>query len=113
MPGALYVTIRGLLLMQMWPVGNLDSVALVTILILQRNVSICDQQSLLPPGALAFSGGSTVDGTGRIVLDDLHCTGSESRLIDCPHNGLGRHNCGHNEAASVMCSGIIVNIACL
>ena len=28
-PGALSVMTRGLLMMQMWPVGNLDSVALV------------------------------------------------------------------------------------
>ena len=30
MPGALSVMIRGLLMMQMWPVGNLDSVTLVS-----------------------------------------------------------------------------------
>ena len=31
MPGALSVMTRGLLMMQMWPVGNLDSVALVSL----------------------------------------------------------------------------------
>ena len=42
-------------------------------------------------------------GTGAIHLADLRCTGSESRLIDCPHNGVGVHNCTHSEDAGVRC----------
>ena len=48
-------------------------------------------------------GSSVVDGTGQIFLDDLQCTGSESRLVDCPHNGLGSHNCDHSQDAGVRC----------
>ena len=40
-----------------------------------------------------------------IWLDDVTCTGHESRLIDCPHNGLGNHNCALTEDAGVTCTG--------
>ncbi|XP_065914887.1 uncharacterized protein [Dysidea avara] len=40
-------------------------------------------------------------GTGQIWLDNLSCLGSETRLVDCHHNGFGVHNCGHY--AGVIC----------
>ena len=37
---------------------------------------------------------------------DLNCTGSEQRLIDCPHNSLiGVHDCGIREDAALRCQG--------
>ena len=62
-------------------------------------------------GATHLFGSSVVDGTGQIVLDDIQCTRSESRLIDCLHSGLGNHNCDHSDDAGVRCvPGIIVLI---
>ena len=40
-------------------------------------------------------------GTGPIVLDNVHCVGNESNILDCPYNF--RHNCFHSEDASVRC----------
>ncbi|XP_036932075.1 deleted in malignant brain tumors 1 protein isoform X10 [Acanthopagrus latus] len=45
-------------------------------------------------------------GTGQIWLDDVNCSGSESRLSQCSHSGYGTHNCGHHQDASVICSGV-------
>ena len=51
------------------------------------------------PGNSTFGQGS-----GAILLDDLGCTGIETRLIDCPHRGIGSHDCGHSEDAGVVCT---------
>ena len=55
-------------------------------------------------------GSSVVDGTGQVVLDDLMCTGSESRLIDCRHNKIGIHDCDHSQDVGVRCTGIILRL---
>ena len=39
------------------------------------------------------------EGTGPIFLDDLHCSGQEDRLVDCPY-----FSCQHDEDAGVTCS---------
>ncbi|XP_037400456.1 deleted in malignant brain tumors 1 protein-like isoform X2 [Pygocentrus nattereri] len=45
-------------------------------------------------------------GSGKILLDDVHCYGHESNLRKCSHNGFGKHNCYRGEDAGVTCSGL-------
>ena len=62
----------------------------------------CNMLILYPTGAVALTSGFT-NGAGQIWLDNVQCRGTETRLIDCPANALGTHNCGHIEDAGVRC----------
>ncbi len=53
-------------------------------------------------GAVALTTGFT-NGAGQIWLDEVRCSGTETRLIDCSANALGTHNCGQFEDAGVRC----------
>ena len=57
------------------------------------------------PGAVSAPGSARFGaGRGRIWLDNVACSGSESSIIYCRHNGWGSHDCSHGEDASVICS---------
>ncbi|XP_038062169.1 uncharacterized protein LOC119732624 isoform X33 [Patiria miniata] len=43
-------------------------------------------------------------GSGPIFLDQLSCSGSETTLADCFHDGWGISNCHHFEDAGVVCA---------
>ncbi len=66
---------------------------------------VCRQLGLLPDGttAIARSQAFFGQGTGPITFDNVDCTGTETSLFDCPHNGVGVHNCAHSEDAGVTC----------
>ena len=43
------------------------------------------------------------EGSGPIYYDDVACNGTEARLADCLHPGIGIENCNHSEDAGVVC----------
>ena len=54
-------------------------------------------------GAVALTTGFVNSNTGIIWLDQVTCSGTERRLIDCPANALGLHDCSNFEDAGVRC----------
>ena len=64
---------------------------------------VCRQLGFNTTGAAAFNFAFFGQGTGPIYIDDVECTGSETRLISCRHTPIGVHNCVHFEDAGVRC----------
>lgn len=62
---------------------------------------VCRQLGYSIIGAVARRQAFFGAGTGQILLDNVRCTGRESRLIDC--TALTMHNCNHGEDAGVTC----------
>ena len=48
-------------------------------------------------------------GSRKIWLDNVNCSGHESSIAKCFSNGWGNHDCSHDEDASVICSSKYVN----
>ena len=105
--GVLFVMTCGVMLMPMWFAGSWD-------IVIQVGVFPCSPQSyqfivvIDVVGATAYSFARFGQGSGLILLDNVACVGTESRLIDCPANPIGTHNCVHSEDAGVGCLAPVV-----
>ena len=60
---------------------------------------------LIISGAIPRSSAYFGEGSGPILLDQVECNGTETRLIDCGNIGIGNHDCSHFEDAGVTCPG--------
>jgi hypothetical protein len=62
-----------------------------------------------PPPPSTLTGASVVSFGGNsdlnILFDDLKCTGSESKLVDCRRTSPGNIDCTHSEDVGVVCAG--------
>ena len=54
----------------------------------------------------AFSNAYFGAGSGPIFLDDVQCTSSASKLLECPSRPILSHNCLHTADAGVGCEGV-------
>ena len=43
------------------------------------------------------------EGTGRIWLDNVQCTGNVRELMNCPASSRGNNLCEHSQDAGVSC----------
>ena len=48
------------------------------------------------------------EGNIPILLANVSCTGDESSLTKCKHNGIGIHDCEHLEDVAVDCFGMFI-----
>ena len=69
---------------------------------------VCRQLGYGTENATARSSAYFGQGSGPIHLDNVACTGSESRLLDCSH--ISNHNCGHHKDAGVTCPGMLITL---
>lgn len=73
-----------------------------------RNPQVaCRQLGLYAPGAISVLNFPVSFGTGisegPIWMDNIECTGSEDRLVDCTFDGFGVSNCQKSEDVGIGC----------
>ena len=97
--GGQCVVMDGMWQMPMWSADNSDTPAQVCAD--HKNEPL--KNFLVKPGATARTGAVFGQGIGPILLDEVMCTGLESRLFDCPNPGIQVQDCSHPEDAGVTC----------
>ena len=62
------------------------------------------------PQPVAFAVSEFGGGTGPILLGNVGCSGTETDLLNCSHNGDSFQNCMHSENAGVICNVGMITI---
>ncbi|XP_052277355.1 scavenger receptor cysteine-rich type 1 protein M130-like isoform X2 [Dreissena polymorpha] len=68
---------------------------------------LCGQLGMRNGALLKY--GEFEQGTGKIWLDDVHCSGSEVTILHCSHDNWGSHNCDHSEDVGVVCNATSID----
>ena len=45
--------------------------------------------------------------TGPVLYDEANCAGTEDRLANCRHNGIGTFNCDHSRDVGLRCQTVV------
>ena len=69
-----------------------------------RDARVVCRQLGYPDALRALRSDQIQFGSGRILLDDVSCTGTEHSITSCSHRGWGINDCTHSEDAGVQCS---------
>ena len=66
---------------------------------------VCHQLGLPRDNAQALIGAQFGDGYGPVWLGHVECSGLESNLGECKHQGFGIHHCSaHYDDISIRCT---------
>ena len=55
-----------------------------------------------------YNGAHFGAGSGKIWLDDVACTSSNTKLLQCSSSPIGEQTCSHSEDAGVGCEGMLL-----
>ncbi|XP_062572436.1 deleted in malignant brain tumors 1 protein-like [Saccostrea cucullata] len=67
---------------------------------------VCAMAGFSRTGAVAKTRSFFGRGAGQILLDDVHCSGSEKTILQCSSKPLGTNNCDHDEDVGVICNAV-------
>ena len=85
-------------------IGKIHLLHLVYILVFDHLCSVIDDPLGAIPRLNSFYGRAS----GPMWLDNVRCTGRESNILNCSHNGIGSVSsfCDSGDHSGVECSGM-------